>query len=216
MVQGLPAVDWKKPENNAKLFAAVLALIPGTPDYKKIAAVFGTDVPASAISYRLNVVRKEGAALGLTPGSGSFSAPAKTNGNAKRTAHAAKKNQSKEKRKRGGILNNDLSDDSEMVMKTNSEEESAAETDDEKSPTTPATSAKRQKTMGGRASKRVSPRNSKKTDYKKLDDPFVTMNDAQDENGNNVFGEPSGTESEDTYATDGSFKDAVVKMEEAV
>ena len=108
------------------------------------------------------------------------------------------------------------SDDSEMVMKTNSEEESAAETDDEKSPTTPATSAKRQKTMGGRASKRVSPRNSKKTDYKKLDDPFVTMNDAQDENGNNVFGEPSGTESEDTYATDGSFKDAVVKMEEAV
>ena len=41
MVQGLPAVDWKKPENNAKLFAAVLALIPGTPDYKKIAAVFG-------------------------------------------------------------------------------------------------------------------------------------------------------------------------------
>ena len=41
MVQGLPAVDWKKPENNAKLFAAVIALIPGTPDYKKIAAAFG-------------------------------------------------------------------------------------------------------------------------------------------------------------------------------
>ena len=41
MVQGLPVIDWKKPENNAKLFAAVLALIPGTPDYKKIAAVFG-------------------------------------------------------------------------------------------------------------------------------------------------------------------------------
>lgn len=106
-------------------------------------------------------------------------------------------------------------------MKNNSEEEeSAAETDDEKSPTTPAPSAKRQKTVGGRASKRVSPRKSKKTDYKKLDDPFVTMNDAQDENGNNVFGEPSGTESEDIYATDGSFKeagkDAVVKMEEAV
>lgn len=41
MVQGLPAVDWKKPENNAKLFAAVLALFPGTPNYKKIAEVFG-------------------------------------------------------------------------------------------------------------------------------------------------------------------------------
>ena len=41
MVQGLPAVDWKKPENTAKLFAAVLAMFPGTPDYKNIAAVFG-------------------------------------------------------------------------------------------------------------------------------------------------------------------------------
>lgn len=41
MVQGLPAIDWKKPENNAKLFAAVLALIPGTPNYKQIAKVFG-------------------------------------------------------------------------------------------------------------------------------------------------------------------------------
>lgn len=44
MAQGQPAVDWKKPENNAKLFAAVLALIPGTPDYKKIAAVFGESI----------------------------------------------------------------------------------------------------------------------------------------------------------------------------
>lgn len=54
------------------------------------------------------------------------------------------------------------------------------------------------------------------------------MDNAEDENGNNIFGEPSGTESEDTYATDGPFKgvekgaemeveeDAVVKMEEAV
>lgn len=41
MVQGLPAIDWKKPENNAKLFAAVLASIPGTPNYKTIAAAFG-------------------------------------------------------------------------------------------------------------------------------------------------------------------------------
>lgn len=41
MVQGLPAVDWKMPDNNTKLFAAVLTLFPGTPDHKKIAAVFG-------------------------------------------------------------------------------------------------------------------------------------------------------------------------------
>ena len=147
MVQGLPAIDWKKPENNAKLFAAVLALIPGTPDYKKIAAVFGEftpaisslehlkqtygskiislwhlvsnsaipplfekadyfagpNVPANAISYRLNVVRKEGAALGLTSGSCSSSPAAKTNGiTAKRAVSATKKNGLKGKgRKRG-------------------------------------------------------------------------------------------------------------------
>ena len=95
-------------------------------------------------------------------------------------------------------------------------EESAAETDDGEAPVTPAPSAKRQKTMNGAVSKRVSPRQGKTTDYKKLDDPFVTMNNATDEDGNNVFGEPSGTESEDTYATDGSFKEATVKMEEAV
>ena len=45
------------------------------------------------------------------------------------------------------------------------------------------------------------------------------MDSAQDENGNNVFGEPSGTDSEDTYASDGSFKapgkDSAVKIEEA-
>lgn len=100
-----------------------------------------------------------------------------------------------------------------------SDEEKSA--DDEKKPNTPARSAKRQKTIGGRVTKRISPRqgNGKKTDYKNLDDPFVTMNSAKDEDGNNVFGEPSGTESEDTYATDGSFKDpgeVAVKMEEAV
>lgn len=104
-------------------------------------------------------------------------------------------------------------------MDNDSEEESAVETDDDEAPATPARSAKRQKTIGGRVTKCVSPRKGKTTDYKKLDDPFVNMESAKDENGNNVFGEPSGTESEDTYATDGSFKevgkDAAVKMEEA-
>ena len=101
-------------------------------------------------------------------------------------------------------------------MNNDSEEESAAETDGE-APITPVSSAKRQKTIGGRVSKRVSPRQgNKKTDYKKLDNPFVTMNNAEGEDGNNVFGEPSGTESEDIYATDGSFKEPAVKTEDAV
>ena len=105
-------------------------------------------------------------------------------------------------------------------MDSDSTEESAVETDHEKATTTPARSAKRQKTIGGRVTKRVSPRKSNKTDYKKLDDPFATMENVKDENGNNVFGEPTGTESEDTYATDGSFKEggkeAAIKMEDAV
>ena len=93
--------------------------------------------------------------------------------------------------------------------------------DDEKKRNTPAHSAKRQKTIGGRVTKRISPRqgNGKKTDYKNLNDPFVTMHTAKDEDGSSVFGEPSGTESEDTYATDGSFNDpgeVAVKMEEAI
>lgn len=112
-----------------------------------------------------------------------------------------------------------FSDDPDVAMNSE-EEETAAETDDEKIPATPIPSVKRQKTVNGRVSKRISPRKGKKTDYKKLDDPFATMDNAKDENGNNVFGEPSGTESEDTYATDGSFKetgkDAAVKLEEAV
>ena len=99
------------------------------------------------------------------------------------------------------------------------EEESAAETDNENIPATPAHSAKRQKTISGRVTKRISPRKGKTTDYKNLEDPFATMEGAKDEDGNNVFGEPSGTESEDTYATDGSFKetgDVVgIKIEEA-
>lgn len=100
------------------------------------------------------------------------------------------------------------------------EEGSAVETDNGKTLITPAHAVKRQKTISGRITKRVSPRQGKKTNYKNLDDPFVTMDNAKDEDGNNVFGEPSGTESEDTYVTDGSFKDdgkaAAIKTEEAI
>lgn len=70
----------------------------------------GPNVPGNAISYRLSTIRKEGAALGLTPGSGS-SATAKSNGTAittKRAAPTAKKDQLQGKgRKRGGILSDD-------------------------------------------------------------------------------------------------------------
>ena len=40
MVQGLPAVKWT-PENNHKLLQALVIIHAGTPDYKKLASVFG-------------------------------------------------------------------------------------------------------------------------------------------------------------------------------
>ncbi len=60
------------------------------------------------MSYRLNVIRKDGAALGVKSGISSFSAPAKTNGTTKRAAPATKQNKLKGKaHKRGGILRDD-------------------------------------------------------------------------------------------------------------
>ena len=50
MVQGQPAIDWKKPENNAKLIAAVLDQFSGNPDCKKIAKTFGEFAPVALIS----------------------------------------------------------------------------------------------------------------------------------------------------------------------
>ena len=104
------------------------------------------------------------------------------------------------------------SDDPDTAMDSN-EEESAVETDNDQTPTTPAHTTKRDKTISGRIVKRSSPRMGKKTNYKTLEDPFLNMDNAKDENGENIFGEPSATESEDTYATDGSYK--AVKVEEA-
>ena len=110
------------------------------------------------------------------------------------------------------------SDDPDVAMDSE-EEESAVETDHETPATTPMHSEKRDKTITGRVTKRASPRKGKNTNYKTLVDPFFVMDEAKDADGNNVFGEPSATESEDTYATDGSFKDietvAAVKTEDA-
>ena len=112
----------------------------------------------------------------------------------------------------------DSSSDEPYVAMASDEEESAVETDHETPPTTPMHSAKHDKILVGRITKRASPRKGKKTNYKALEDPFFAMDNAKDENGNNVFGEPSATESEDTYATDGSFKDigtvAAIKTED--
>ena len=70
-----------------------------------------------------------------------------------------------------------------------------------------STPRNRNKVISGRVRKaRVSPRQSVKPDYKKLGDPFVGMDEAKDEHGNNIFGnDESG--SEDTYPSDAEFRD---------
>ena len=84
--------------------------------------------------------------------------------------------------------------------------ESAAETDDRKPLTTPAPSARGQKMISGWVIKHVFCCKGMKMKYRTVNDPFVTMDNAKNENGKNVSGEPSSIESEDTYATDGSSK----------
>ena len=93
------------------------------------------------------------------------------------------------------------------------------EADHETPPATPVHSAKHDKIISGRITKRTSPRKGKETDYKTLEDPFFAIAEAKDADGKSIFGEPSASESEDTYATDGSFKDigtvAAIKTEDA-
>ena len=75
--------------------------------WEKADSFLGPNVPASAISYRLNVIRKEGAAAGF-----SSSSPTKANGvtaTPKRAAPTTKKNVMKGNGRQGRrMLANDL------------------------------------------------------------------------------------------------------------
>lgn len=81
-------------------------------------------------------------------------------------------------------------------------------------PKTP--NASQDKVISGRVTKRVSPRKTTLKDYKQLEDPFMGMEAARDDDGENVFGKPERSDDEDSNPTDGEFgsvkKD--VKVEE--
>ena len=92
-------------------------------------------------------------------------------------------------------------------------EDNEADNEADNETTTPAPSAKRQKTIGGRITKaRVSPRKISKKNYKALEDPFAAV-DATDGEGEKVFGTEK-SESEDECATDDDF--GVAKKSSAV
>lgn len=116
---------------------------------------------------------------------------------------------------------NSITDDSKATIKEEDGAEQAITppdaSDDPLAPT-PATPTKN-KVISGRVKKpRASPRKTVPKNYKKIVDPFVEMEDAKDENGQNVFGEPEQSESEDTVLTDGEFETAAedggIKAEE--
>lgn len=104
-------------------------------------------------------------------------------------------------------------DDSEQAI-------TPPETSDETTAMTTTTSTTpKTKVISGRIKKpRASPRMTEKKNYKKIEDPFVEMEDAKDENGENVFGRGEESGSEDTVLTDGEFETTAehegIKVEE--
>ncbi|KAL2041776.1 hypothetical protein N7G274_005560 [Stereocaulon virgatum] len=139
-------------------------------DYKKLAAIFGPNVPVAAIEYRLGVLRTS------TPKhwdrAGSVSS-----GKAKAKRHGL-----------GGALTDDASGD-----ETTGSTEAGGEVQETENPitangsATPAPSTKRDKTLGGRITKaRISPRKNTKKKYIALEDPFAGV-EVTDADGEKIF-----------------------------
>ena len=72
------------------------------------------------------------------------------------------------------------------------------------------------KVISGRVIKRVSPRKTIAKNYKKLEDPFMEMEAAKDDDGENVFGKPERSEDEESNPTDDEFGSdkKTIKIEE--
>ena len=72
------------------------------------------------------------------------------------------------------------------------------------------------KVISGRVIKRSSPRKTTTMNYKKLEDPFMDMEAAKDDDGENVFGKPERSEDEDSNPSDEEFGSdkKTVKIEE--
>ena len=71
--------------------------------------------------------------------------------------------------------------------------------------TTPTPIGGSKATNGHVGSKRCSPRDSEKQNYRKLDDPFVFMDEAVGSDGDNVFGQAVRPESQDSFDSDKDF-----------
>ncbi|KAL6720265.1 hypothetical protein ACLMJK_002186 [Lecanora helva] len=197
MVQGLPAVKWT-PENNAKLLAAIVTLHSPVLDTKQLAAVFGPNVPASAISYRLSTLRKEGAGLGIKSGT-----PNGSNGVAKpaKRAPAVRGNKAKGGKGGTGVLHDVPTDDESADLKEETDDELALPATDsvEHQTTAVKNPHQRNKTISGR--------------------PFGDVKDIVNSDGEKVFNTDK-SEGEDSFASDADYmKDAqmaTIKMEEAI
>ena len=160
-------------------------------------------MPATCIITKMGAMRKRAAAMGIIPSPipASNTSRSTSSGNGKKS----EKNTSKKR-------NEANADDDEEIDHT--QRATPPETSDEKTPTTGAT-----KIISGRVNKpRATPRKNAKKDYRKIEDPFAELEEAKDENGENIFGERENAASEDVVMTgeeyESTAEDADVKVEE--
>lgn len=110
----------------------------------------------------------------------------------------------------------DPNSDHESINSDRNDEQAPTPPATDDNTSTPAPSAKRQKTLGGNITKRVSPRGLAKKNYNAIENPFIG-GDGTDGEGNRLF-EKDESESEGSYASDEDYgtKSKAVKNKEAV
>lgn len=164
--------------------------------------IVGPNVPGSCIQSRMRALRKKANDMGVAPqASPSNSTTKRPRGSASATpAKKAKLNKIKEE------FDDDDSDEDgngHLVTPSSSDDTTEGMT----KPMTPPPSAEKA------AKSRVSPRKAAKKDYKSLGDPFVALDNAEDSNGEVIFGTEK-SDSEDSAASDGEFGAEATKTQE--
>ncbi|KAI9875733.1 MAG: hypothetical protein M1830_008063 [Pleopsidium flavum] len=217
MPTGQKTIVWTA-ENDERLLLSIMGAHNITVNYDKVAQVFGNNIAPSVIRTRMGKLKAKARALnpGVVSTTAAVTAPGTT---ATKRKPMTKKNDGATTKK----VKQEATDEEEDNM----DDLIGAQINNVplQHVTPPATPSKKSNGLSTKASnpntpspaggdgvlngrvgkKRSSPRDSSKPNYRQLDDPFVSMPDAMDEDGNNIFGTPARTESEDSFATDKDF-----------
>lgn len=236
MPQGQAAVTWT-PENDVKLFLTVLAVQAVQVDYAAVAKVFGKccpvawmnmissvrcnhlvlssfqlnlvvgpNVPGSCIQSRMKALRKKANEMGVSPFSLKSAATKRPLATA--TGTPVKRRKVEKTKSEIDIDESEEEGKALLATPTNSDDNEGVKI----GPMTPPSSAKpaKGKKEVHAMKSRVSPRKAAKKDYKTLGDPYVAMENANDSNGEKIFGEEK-SESEDSAASDGDFRAELIQ-----